>query len=337
MFSARSFMYCLFLGVWLTRVSTVTLFGADLVTAVQEAGGKVEFASDDPELIVGIDLYNGNNPLKGKGGKNEVVNDAWLEQLAGQKSLKKLSLANCAVTNTGMKIVGQLTSLEELNLTLTAVSDDGLRELGALTKLKSLGLASSQCTGVGFDKLKQLKQLENVNFHFTPLNDEGLCAISAVGVKGRLWFAHVKFTDVGAKALSQLKQLKACGIGSIHPDSSGEAVAALKDLPLEDLSLLDQQASAEGLTHAAAIRTLKRLDASHAPKATDVALAALAKLPQLEEFRLGSANEVTDAGIAHFAATTSLKKLSLQNIKKLTASGIAALQKSRPDLTIEVK
>ncbi|MFT7514001.1 MAG: hypothetical protein ACI9QL_003217, partial [Candidatus Omnitrophota bacterium] len=120
----------------------------DLRTTVEAAGGLIEF--DTNGSPVSIDLYNGNNPLKGKGGKNDLVTDAWLACLDEVTSLKKLSLANCAVTDAGMQRVGRLHGLEELNLTLTAVTDEGLRQLGGLTQLRVLGLASSQCTGSGF-------------------------------------------------------------------------------------------------------------------------------------------------------------------------------------------
>lgn len=309
----------------------------DLQAAVTAAGGKVELASNPPRVI-GIDLYNGNNPLKGKGGRNEAVTDEWLaKHLPHCSSLKKLGLANCQITNDGLQHVGKLTGLEELNLTLTSISDDGLRHLGDLTHLRNLGLASSQCTGTGFSHLGKLKHLENVNFHFTPLNDAGLQAICAVGVSGRLWFAHVKFTDEGAKSLQQLKVLKRCGMGSNVPQSSGEAVASLAHLPLEDLSLLDNQANPVGIAHAAKIQTLKRLDVSYAPTANNSALAMVAALPHIEEFHVGSAPDITDAGIAAFAGTKSLKKLVLHQLKNVTEQGIAELEKARPDLVVEVK
>jgi hypothetical protein len=283
-----------------------------------------------------IDLYNGNNPLKGKGGKNERVTDTWLERLAGVTTLKKLDLANCAVQGEGLRHLAALKQLRELNLTLTPVSDDALQHLAGLTELRILGLASTQCTGTGFAHLKGLKNLESVNFHFTPLNDAGLEAISQVPITDRLWFAHTRFTDAGAVHLKRLTQLKRCGIGSANKESSGEAVAALVNTPLEDLSLLDNQATSVGLAHAAKIATLKKLDASHAPTVTDESMLLVAKLPALEEFKLGSA-KITDAGLQALAESKSLKKLSLSGLKNITPAGVEQLRKARPDLVIEVK
>ena len=126
------------------------------------------------DIPAAIDLYNGNNPLKGKGGRNERVTDEWLKRLSGVSTLRRLDLANCAVQGDGLQHIGALTGLRELNLTLTPVKDDALKHLGGLAELRVLGLASTQCNGTGFQHLKALKKLENVNFHFTPLNDDGL-------------------------------------------------------------------------------------------------------------------------------------------------------------------
>lgn len=320
--------------------------------AVVAAGGKIDFAPGGPDWLrqvagddamklfdtpVALDLYNGNNPLKGKGGRNTTVTDAWLEQLAGITTLRQLNLANCQIEGPGLRHIGTLTGLTNLNLTLTPVSDDGLRHLASLTELRGLGLASTQCTGTGFAHLRKLKHLESVNFHFTPLSDAGLAAISQVPISGRLWFAHTKFTDAGAGALAKLGQLRICGIGSKAPGSSGAAVAALVKLPLEDLSLLDNQASPEGLAHAAKIQTLRRLDVSYAPTVGDESLRLVARLPALQEFRIGGTKLVTDDGLRSLAGTKGLRKVSLQRLTGVSPEGIDQLRKARPDLEIEVK
>lgn len=288
------------------------------------------------DIPAAIDLYNGNNPLKGQGGRNERVTDEWLKRLSGVNTLRRLDLANCAVQGDGLQHIGTLTGLRELNLTLTPVKDDALKHIGGLTELRMLGLASTQCNGTGFVHLKALKKLESVNFHFTPLNDDGLRAIAQVPISGRLWFAHTRFTDEGAASLKNLTQLKRCGLGSTAKGSSGEAVAALTKLPLEDLALLDNQATAVGMAHATKIATLRRLDVSHAPTVKDESMPLVAQLPALEEFKLGSA-QVTDDGLQSLAASKSLKKLALSGMKGITPAGIEKLRKSRPELTIEIK
>lgn len=322
-----------------------------LEAEVKEVGGKLICAPSGPQWLylatgdsgaeifdvpVAIDLYNGNNPLKGQGGRNERVTDEWLKKLSAHATLRKIDLANCAIQGAGLQHVATLAGLRELNLTLTPVTDDALKHLAGLTELRVLGLASTQCTGTGFSHLKGLRKLENVNFHFTPLNDAGLQAIAQVPISDRLWFAHTRFTDAGAAHLMSQTQLKRCGIGSADQSSSGEAVAALVKLPLEDLALLDHQADPIGLAHAAKITTLRRLDVSHAPTVGDDSMRSVALMPMLEEFKLGSA-QVTDAGLQSLGASKSLKKLSLSGLKKITPAGIEQLRKLRPELAIQVQ
>ncbi len=322
-----------------------------LEAEIKEIGGKLICTPSGPQWLylatgdigteifdvpAAIDLYNGNNPLKGQGGRNERVTDEWLKRLSGLTTLRKLDLANCAVQGEGLQHIAVLTELRELNLTLTPVTDDALRHLAGLTELRILGLASTQCTGTGFTHLKGLRKLESVNFHFTPLNNAGLQAISQVPISGRLWFAHTRFTDEGAAYLKNQTQLKRCGIGSADKGSSGEAVAALTNLPLEDLALLDNQATPVGLAHATKISTLRRLDVSHAPTVTDESMPLIAQMPMLEEFNLGNAL-ITDAGLQTLAASKSLKRLSLSGLQQITPAGIEQLRKARPELVIQTQ
>jgi hypothetical protein len=125
-------------------------------------------------------------------------------------------------------------------------------------------------------------------------------------------------------------------MGSTDSASSGAAVAALAKLPLEELSLLDNQATAAGLALATNIATLRRLDVTHAPTVTDAELPAVSLMPALEEFQLGSA-QVTDAGLLELAASKSLRKLTFSGLKQVTPAGIERLRKARPELQIEVK
>ena len=331
------------------RAAQVRRRNLALDAEIKDIGGKLIWSPSGPQWLylatgdsgvdifdvpTAIDLYNGNNPLKGKGGRNERVTDGWLQRLEGLTTLRRLDLANCAIQGDGLRHVGALTGLRELNLTLTPVADDALKHLSGLTELRKLGLASTQCNGTGFVHLKALRKLESVNFHFTPLNDAGLQAISQVPISDRLWFAHTHFTDEGAASLAALTKLKRCGIGSKEKDSSGEAVAALTKLPLEDLALLDNQATPAGVAHAAKIATLRKLDVSYAPTVTDESMSLVAQMPKLEEFKLGSA-QVTDAGLQILATSKSLKRLTLSGMKGITPAGVERLKASRPELLID--
>lgn len=72
------------------------------------------------------------------------------------------------------------------------------------------------------------------------------------------------------------------------------------------------------------------------PHYGDESMELVAQMPNLEEFRLGSA-QVTDEGLQLLAAAKSLKKLTLSGMKNITPSGIERLRKSRPELAIQVQ
>jgi hypothetical protein len=241
-----------------------------LRSVVEAAGGKVTLsAAGEP---VSIDLYNGNNPMKGKGGRNMAVNDAWLEHLAGATSLIELRLTNCDIHGPGLEHIAGLTKLENLNLTLTPVTDEHFVHLAGLTELKSLGLASTPCTGSGFTHLGKLTKLTNVNLHHAPVSDAGLSAISRMPSLTRLWVAHAAFTDAAAPAVANFGRLERLGLGSFHKESSGKALAGIAGVPLVELDLLDRQATDEAVAFAAAIPTLRRLSVTRNPAITDAAI-----------------------------------------------------------------
>lgn len=322
----------------------------ELDEEVEKIGGKLHYSPRGPLWLyltcdwdldifdepTAIDLYNGNNPLKGKGGRNTAATDEWLKNVVGYDTLQKIDLANCEIHGEGLKHVGSLTGLREVNLTLTPVADDALAHLAGLTELRTLGLASTKCTGTGFEHLKGLTKLENVNLHFTPVNDAGLKAISQLPLTGRLWLGHTHFTDEGAKHLAALTKLKRCGLGSQEKASSGEAVAALVNLPLVDLTLLDNQATPIGVAHAAKIATLEKLDISHGPTVGDESLKLLAQMPKLTELKIGNA-QLTDDGLQALAGSKTLKTVTLTGVKKVTSAGVERLRQARPVLVIELK
>jgi hypothetical protein len=302
-----------------------------LAADVQAAGGTVFFADGEP---VDVELYDGANRLKGKGGLNTNVNDAWLAKLSGLTTVTTLNIANCDVHRDGLKHVATMTGLQVLNLTLTPAVDADLEPLTALKELQSISLASTECTGEAFAKLKGLTKLNNLNMHHTPANDAGMAAVAGVGDLERLWIAHCHFTDAAGPSFASHKNLHRMGIGSKEPGSTGAVIAYLKDLPLVELELFDNQSSEEGILHAAAIPTLKLLSCGYAPRVTDAALDAVAKMPALETFSISGA-KVTDEGIQKLAAVKTLKTVKLGKMKGVTAEGIEQLRKARPDVVVE--
>jgi len=65
------------------------------------------------------------------------------------KQLKHLDLSGTRVTDTSLKPLAALTSLEYLKLTSAPITDAGLKHLVGLTKLKHLNLIDTRVTSAG--------------------------------------------------------------------------------------------------------------------------------------------------------------------------------------------
>jgi len=313
--------------------------------AAKEAGGQATWSTPAPGWLadlagdealapfrtpVSLNLYNGNNPLKGKGGLNLAVNDEWLARVAGLTTLTNLDVANCDVRGPGLKHVATLKNLERLNVTLTPVTDAWLKPLGALTKLRVVSFASAKCTGEGFAHLGNWQAVENLNFHYTPVNDAGLKEIARLRNLERLEIVHTQFTDAGAPHLSKLTSLRRLQIGS--QKATGAAVASLVALKnLRELDLSDKQASPEGAKWAGLITSLRVLRISGGA-IKDEGVKHLVGLTQLETLLISGA-QITDTGLESLASLKSLRLLDVKG-NKVSDAAVARLQAALPGLTV---
>ena len=297
-----------------------------LLLAAQAAGGQLDVVAGTP---VSLNLYDGNNPLKGKGGLNARVNDAWLANVVGQTTLTNLDLANCDVRGPGLAHVGRLVQLRRLNLTLTPVTDDSLAALAGLTRLEIFSLASTRCTGRGFRALGALQELRNLNFHYTPVDDEGLQEISRLTQLERIEIVHTQFTDAGAVHLAKITGLRRLQLGSRK--ATGASVASVAKLPvLRELDLHDGQATAEGVRHAAGISSLRVLRIYGA--IGDAGAAPLSRLVGLEELVVPNCG-ITDASVETLTTLKKLRRLELSG-NKFSEAAVARLSAALPQCQI---
>ena len=300
-----------------------------LSAAAQVAGGQLELTAGAP---VSLNLYDGNNPLKGKGGLNVRVTDAWLAHVVGFATLTNLDLANCDIRGPGLAHVSQLGDLRRLNLTLTPVTDDSLAALAGLTRLQVFSLASTHCTGRGFRALGALQDLRNLNFHYTPVDDDGLREISRLTQLERIEIVHTQFTDAGAVHLAKITGLRRLQLGSRK--ATGASIAAVAKLPaLRELDLHDGQASAEGVRHAAGIASLRVLRVYGA--IGDAGVAPLSQLVGLEELVAPSCG-LTDASVETLVALKKLLRINLSG-NKISEAGMARLRAALPLCEIVVR
>lgn len=103
------------------------------------------------------------------------VTDADLQLLMPLKTqLLWLNLGRTTVTNEGLKIIAQLSSLRQLHLGYTSVNDDGLKQLASLAQLRYLNLVGTPITDKGLAHLVALKKLQKIFLYQTQVTAGGI-------------------------------------------------------------------------------------------------------------------------------------------------------------------
>ena len=98
-----------------------------------------------------------------------------LKKLALLKKLKHLNLASSDLLDKHLEFIGQVETLELLDLDLTEITDNGLRNLQSLKQLRELRLKDNpQLTNNCIQFLSNIEQLELIHIENTAITIEGL-------------------------------------------------------------------------------------------------------------------------------------------------------------------
>jgi Leucine Rich Repeat (LRR) protein len=235
--------------------------------------------------------------------------------------------------------LGQVTSLESLNIIATKLDDDRIATLAGLTNLKSLRFTNNgKLSDAGLEKLAGLKNLEVFSFVGTGMQGhafakfEGWVRLARCSFRGSsiddeglrylceqfpnlesLGLAHAKFTDAGAVHLAKLGKLTSLELGSRN--ASPACLRNLSALPLEYVQLGDGLDSPDGIEQVKDIAPLRRLTLTHCEHLTDDGLRRAAGLRQLEQLEIGGL-ALPDERLSQLQALSFLKILRLINRPK---------------------
>ena len=153
-----------------------------------------------------------------------------LQHLSQFPNLKKLYLTNIKASQTGLKYLGALTRLEELQIDRVVidvnalkVDETELQHLSKLKGLKSLRLSNIQITDKGMKYLSDLTSLEELE----------------------IFSSKPQITDEGIKYLVNNKKLKNLSISAAITDDGIKSLAELKSL--ESIYLNDATVTQESL------------------------------------------------------------------------------------------
>lgn len=283
---------------------------------------------------------------------NTGVTDKDLAFLTSLRSLRSLSLEfESRISRRGLAVLKDLPTLEYLDL--PEITDTGLKEVGQISSLKWLRIRTGRIWGPGlaeltkfprlerlciwgnkpiYDRhikyLESLTQLKSLTLWGTPietLTDASLASIGKLTNLEELHFigwAKPRFTSAGAAHLRNLKRLKQINLlgswqGPKGIEDGDEIISHLASLPhLESLKGI-AHLSAEGMKTLATLKNLKCLhvDLKDPLQGYDgpTGIPCLLDLKLLEELNLVSrVDAFSDADVAALVSLSNLKELSIE-------------------------
>jgi hypothetical protein len=283
-----------------------------VLRTVEAAKGKVEKTEDGKSLKL-VDLaVPGAGPHDHR--KEDPYDAAFFEHLGNVATLESLNIIATKFNDAWMPNIAKLTHLKSLRLTNNGkLTDAGMEQLAGLKKLESFNFVGTSITGKAYAKFEGFNQLTRVSHRGSSINDEGLKELCEhLPNLESISLAHAKFTDAGAHHLAKLKKLKGLELGA---HTTPAALTHITSLPLEYLQLGEGFDKSESLPFVKSITTLKRLTLTNCKTTTDDDLKLLASMKNLELLELGGL-QLPEERIALLASFSFLKELRVINRPK---------------------
>jgi Leucine rich repeat/Leucine Rich repeat len=157
------------------------------------------------------------------------LSDHAIRNVTKFKNLKRLSLFFCNITNSSLRHLSTLTSLEVLNLDSREISDTGLVYIVGLP-LKSLDIFSGRITDAGCHHISKIKTLECLELCGGTVTDTGCTTIasSLQNLTSLNLSQNERITNRGAAALAALSKLQSLNLS--HTSVNSEALIHFSNL-----------------------------------------------------------------------------------------------------------
>jgi hypothetical protein len=283
-----------------------------VLRAVEGAKGKIEKTEDGKSLKL-VDLaVPGAGPHDHR--KEDPYDAAFFEHLGNISTLESLNVISTKFNDAWMPNIAKLTRLKTLRFTNNGkLTDAGMEQLAGLISLESFNFVGTAITGNAYAKFEGFTQLTRVSHRGSSINDDGLKELcDHLPNLESISLAHAKFTDAGAHHLAKLKKLKGLELGA---RATPAALTHITALPLEYLQLGEGFDKSESLPFVKSITTLKRLTLTNCKGTTDEDLKLLASMKNLELLELGGL-QLSEDRIPLLGAFTFLKELRVINRPK---------------------
>jgi len=238
----------------------------------------------------------------------EEITDGGIAHVKHWKKLRRLDVRGTKVTSRVFELVGQIKTLEFLDVGFSRVTDDGFENLADLTELKWLGFGGNKMSGVALPLLQLLPALAHLDVGGLQRTDSGrwglalsdfnLESIEALTKLESLDLQDAKVTDLGLQRLSALSNLEMLDLS--RTPLTGRGIKALTSLPkLKSLKLWQCEQVADGIAeHLPALKRVEVLDLAET-SVTDEVLKAAGRMPSLKQLFVGG-TKITSAAVERF-------------------------------------
>jgi len=277
------------------------------------------------------------------------LNDAAVAKLAGLKKLKTLDLINGGISDAAIKTIvesfpglvaldvssnsrltdaaareiAKLAQLERLNLIFCNFSEFGILNIAALPKLRAVDIRGNMKIGDGgMSALAMLPALRSLQHRSPSISDEGIRALTEAKALDNLFIQDFSITGRSGEYIRQMEKLTSLTIFRCENFDS-EGVRSLKGLKLNRLTLRGLPIDDTAMEVFRDLPTIKRLYLQELSSVTDVGMANIAFLKDLEILDIWEV-PITDKSMETIAKFTSLKTLMLKGTK-VTDVGIEIL------------
>ena len=244
---------------------------------------------------------------------NSLITDATLRMIAESfPNLVNLDIAyNPGLTDAAAREIAKLQNLEVLSLLFCDFSEFGMFHLAALPRLRALDIRGNMKIGDGgMTALAMLPALRSLRHRSPTVSDRGIRALTEAKALDNLEIYDMQVTGQSGQYIRQMERLVGLIIFRCENfDSSG--VLALGGLNLNRLTLRGLPINDSAMTVFAELPTVRRLYLQELSSVTDVGMASLAHLKDLEILDIWEV-QITDRSMETISKLENLKTLMLR-------------------------
>ncbi len=256
---------------------------------------------------------------------NKTISNEALAAIEGLVELNDFA-GPAEITDVGLNHLRNMTNMQcigrGISRVMGRVTDNGLRSIGALTEMRQLDLENSQVTDNGLRSMLAMTELRQLDLENSRITDEGMKIIGQMRNLVTLSLCKTKITDVGIREIANIKGLRS--LDCMETDLGNAGLVQIGTLrKLDSLCLAGTRVTSAGMKSLTNMPELYELELG-ATQVDDEGMASIAKVPKLAVLYL-SGTAVSDRGLEQLVGMPGLKEVYVKDTK-VTEKGAKVLQ-----------